>query len=93
MSCPCLLLDRGVETGKALKQLIAEFLGIPTGEKLTMHRKCLEILWNLPPVNPEDRLVDFAGMMTLRRRAMMLRMRRPDGRGDVNFEDDDGDDD
>ena len=80
------LLDRGVETGTALKQLIAEFLGIPTGEKLTMYRKCLEHLRNPPPVDPEDRMADFGmGMMDpmLPRRVMMGRMRRPAGRGGV----------
>jgi len=80
------LLDRGVETGTALKQLIAEFLGIPTGEKLTMYRKCLEHLRNPPPVDPEDRMADFVGGMMdpmLPRRVMMGRMRRPGGRGGV----------
>jgi len=70
------MLDRGVETGTALKQLIADFLGIPTGMKLTMYRKCLGHLQNPPPMEPEDEL---AGMDRMTRRAFMVRRMR-DGR-------------
>ena len=33
------MLDRGVETSQALKRLIAEYLGVPFGPKLTLLRK------------------------------------------------------
>ena len=37
---PLAMLDRGVETSQALKQLIAEFLGVPVQEELGLLRRC-----------------------------------------------------
>lgn len=49
-NCALPSLDRGVETGTAFKQLIAVFLGVPTGELLTAYRQCLDHLVNPPPL-------------------------------------------
>ena len=43
------MLECGVETGTAFKQLIAAFLGVPIGELLTVYRRCLDHLTNPPP--------------------------------------------
>uniref|UniRef100_A0A7S3P3V4 DUF4116 domain-containing protein n=1 Tax=Amphora coffeiformis TaxID=265554 RepID=A0A7S3P3V4_9STRA len=40
------LLDRGVETSQAFKQLIAEFLGVPVGAELVLLRRAMNKLQN-----------------------------------------------
>jgi hypothetical protein len=39
-TCCLNMLDQGQETGQAFKMLIAQFLGIPMGEMLSIYRKC-----------------------------------------------------
>jgi hypothetical protein len=87
------LLDRGVETSQAFKQLVAQFLGVPVGAELTLLRRA----WNkLQDNSPEDRpaeadepFVDIledggaaalpAVMRRLRQRRMWHHMREQDG--------------
>ena len=50
------MLDRGVETSQAFKQLIAEYLGVPVGKKLTLLRTAwdnLESLGSSPPASSD----------------------------------------
>lgn len=49
------MLDRGVETSQAFKQLIAAFLGVPVGEELRIVRTCHKHLLNPPMRMPTDR--------------------------------------
>jgi hypothetical protein len=43
------MLDRGVETSQAFKQLIAAFLGVPVGDDLRIMRTCYKNLTDPPP--------------------------------------------
>lgn len=49
------MLDRGVETSQAFKQLIAAFLGVPVANDLTVYRTCLKNLTHPPPLEQEER--------------------------------------
>ena len=49
------MLDRGVETSQAFKKLIAEFLGVPTGEQLRVMRQAWTNLTYPPCNSAEDR--------------------------------------
>jgi hypothetical protein len=87
------LLDRGVETSQAFKQLVAQFLGVPVGAELTLLRRA----WNkLQDNSPEERPADAdepfvdvledggaaglpAVMRRLRQRRMWHHMREQDG--------------
>jgi hypothetical protein len=61
------MLDRGVETGQAFKQLIADFLGVPTGANLRRMRRAFDHLENPPPRTESD------DEEALERRRFMLR--------------------
>ena len=76
LRCALPMLDRGTETGTALKMVIAEFLGIPVGEKLKVYRKCLNHLVSPPPKEPEDRLDEMAVMDRVAGRRFMIRRMR-----------------
>jgi hypothetical protein len=81
------MLDQGQETGQAFKILIAQFLGIPMGEMLSIYNKCLRHLLSPPPYSYEialstssrellNRDDDLAEMDRLQRRQFILRHRR-----------------
>ena len=70
------MLDRGTETGTALKIVISEFLGIPVGDKLTVYRKCLNHLKNPPPMVPDHLWDEMAGMDRMARHHFMIQRMR-----------------
>jgi hypothetical protein len=85
--CYLHMLDQGQETGQAFKILIAQFLGIPMGEMLSIYNKCLRHLLSPPPYSYEialstssrellNRDDDLAEMDRLQRRQFILRHRR-----------------
>jgi hypothetical protein len=85
------MLDQGQETGQASKILIAQFLGIPMGEMLSIYKKCRRHLHSQPPHPYEtalytsrrellnlddDRDVMLADMDRLQRHQFIQRRRR-----------------
>ncbi len=91
------MLDRGVETSEAFKRLIAEYLGVPFGQQLSLLRKAhsnLKLsedspnfhddhsnLWNLPDLLPPGQRAAFVPPPLARRQRHRAREREREAIG------------